>query len=130
MKFHDPREIEFSRRAKARRGRQRVIGREATIKEIEEAHKKKAVAGAIPVSKYFGIPGVYHLIRGDEIVYIGESACVYTRISEHIRAGEKRFDSFKIYRVDGSARRRKQREKHHIRQHAPILNIQHNPLMR
>ncbi len=38
----------------------------------------------IKVNSVFGLPGIYFLRTNNEIVYIGESNCVISRINEHI----------------------------------------------
>lgn len=46
------------------------------------------------------IPGIYFLIRGQEIVYVGKSSedCT-SRIQHHINSDKKKFDSFVILPV-------------------------------
>lgn len=38
--------------------------------------------------------GIYFLIQNNEIVYVGKSNSVYFRISQHLKHGTKKFDSF------------------------------------
>lgn len=99
--------------------------RDEIVARVTENQKKRYASGAIPTEKYFGISGVYILFRDCEIVYIGESACIFTRISEHIRTGEKLFDSFKYIPIEG-AKKRKRKERQMIKQHRPLLNVVHN----
>lgn len=49
------------------------------------------VKASIPFSF---VSGVYFLIQADEIVYVGQSVNVMSRIAQHRRDGEKDFDSF------------------------------------
>ena len=69
--------------------------------------------------------GIYALYLHDEIVYIGQSLNVFTRVDKHINEGVKDFDYFKVflchkYKLDKF-------EKELIRQHKPHYNIAHNP---
>jgi len=48
------------------------------------------VEGAMPLTL---LCGVYFLIRGGRVVYVGQSVNVLRRISEHMKGGA-RFDSF------------------------------------
>ena len=75
---------------------------------------------------FFGVSGVYYLIRGRKVIYIGESSCVYSRLSQHYKEGIKDFDTFAIERVDGE-QKRKQYEKRQIQRFRPVCNSVHNP---
>ena len=44
--------------------------------------------------------GVYFLYKGDEIVYVGQSICVWRRINTHIQEGFKDFDSYSVLPCD------------------------------
>lgn len=74
----------------------------------------------------YGVPGVYFLFRGDEILYIGESVCITTRISEHHRNMIIDFDSFLIFQIIENETERKKLEKTLIIKHAPVCNLIHN----
>lgn len=43
--------------------------------------------------------GIYFLILGDEIVYVGQSVDVLGRINTHYREGQKQFDSYSFVKV-------------------------------
>jgi prophage regulatory protein len=43
--------------------------------------------------------GIYFLIDGDQIVYIGKSINVFARIAEHQRNNEKKFDTFTYIQI-------------------------------
>ena len=43
--------------------------------------------------------GVYGLFDGDELVYIGQSTNLYSRIGNHIKEDVKKFDSFELFPV-------------------------------
>lgn len=74
---------------------------------------------------FFFVSGVYFLVRNKEIVYIGESGCVMTRISQHISEGVKQFDGFKIIKFE-TMKDRKDMEVYYIDKFRPIYNLQHN----
>lgn len=38
--------------------------------------------------------GIYYLLRGNRVVYIGQSTCIINRVSNHFVARKKRFDRF------------------------------------
>jgi hypothetical protein len=86
-------------------------------------HLKKKVKNKID---FFGVSGVYYLIKEKKIVYIGESYCVYSRLSQHFKENIKDFDSFVIERINGE-KQRKLAEKRAIKRHKPLLNSVHNP---
>lgn len=117
-------EIKGARRAGEVRRHQAGRTREDILMEIDNNAKLRLKRGSIAVRDVYGISGVYFLFRGVECVYIGESACVFTRIAEHLRSN-KDFDSFRFERVDGE-RNRKEYEKKLIKKHHPLLNFQHN----
>ena len=99
--------------------------RDEVVAKVTEDQRKRYAKGAIPLDKRFGISGVYLLFRDCEIVYIGESKCIYTRIAQHVQDEAKQFDSFKFIRVKGrKARLRKERQM--IKRHRPLLNVTHN----
>jgi hypothetical protein len=75
---------------------------------------------------FFGISGVYFLIRDNKIIYIGESSCVYSRIAQHYKEGIKEFNNFIIERVEGLEKRKKI-ERRHIKRFRPVCNLIHNP---
>lgn len=54
--------------------------------ELEEilSHKRD--------KKNYQVSGIYYLIKGDEIVYVGQARNIFSRISTHIMEKEKDFD--------------------------------------
>jgi predicted GIY-YIG superfamily endonuclease len=64
------------------------------VEAMQEAplSREEIVDGAIPISV---VCGIYFLIRGEQIVYVGQSTNVLRRIARHIYDG-KTFDSFTI----------------------------------
>lgn len=72
------------------------------------------------------ITGVYFLIRKAEIVYVGKSTNVSSRIGAHSRLG-KDFDSFSIIEID--LEYLDFEEERYIKKFRPILNIKKNPAL-
>ncbi len=116
-------EKEFDLKAKELRIKQKDM----SLKEIHEKkniyNKEQLIQDAIEVSSIFGLSGVYYLFNNLDIVYIGESECIITRISQHIKENIKIFTHYKLFICDD----RKQKEKKAIRKHRPIYNATHNP---
>lgn len=50
--------------------------------------------------RYTPISGVYFLIEGNEIVYVGQSIDVYNRVTSHALKGEKVFDRYAYIEVN------------------------------
>jgi hypothetical protein len=74
------------------------------------------VAHAIPASL---LSGVYFLIQHAEVVYVGQSADVFGRISKHLRSG-RQFDSFNV--IPCPAERRSELEALYIAALLPSQN--------
>lgn len=74
----------------------------------------------------FGIAGIYFLRHNGRIVYIGESDCVMTRVSNHISDGVKEFDTFTFQSFNGSKFARKDKESYLIKKYQPKYNMVHN----
>lgn len=53
------------------------------------ASREEVVAHAQPVTRHIG---VYFLVHGDEVVYVGQSVNVYGRVMGHFTGPEKQFD--------------------------------------
>lgn len=70
---------------------------------------------------------IYMLYDDKELVYIGETICFITRLSQHIKEGNKKFDSFKIRYYLENDKYRKNEEKRMIKKFKPKYNIIHNP---
>lgn len=96
------------------------------VEQIREKESENLCKGSINRFEVFGIKGIYFLFREGKLLYIGESECITTRISQHIMDGVKNFDSYKILPFDGIASERKKLEKKLIKKHAPLLNVVHN----
>jgi len=96
-------------------------------KELREKRNSNFSNGAFPVSDFFGISGIYFLFRDNEVVYVGESICIFSRLSQHFKSTEKEFTSFKYEKFEGNATERKKKEAKYIKKYRPILNFTHNP---
>ena len=64
--------------------------------------------------------GIYFLINGDEIVYVGQSVDIYSRISQHSKDVLKTFDNF--YILECPAEHLSILEAHFIFKFHPFLN--------
>lgn len=51
-----------------------------------------------------GVVGVYFLVdtNNDEVVYVGQSTCIKSRLTQHYRNGKKDFDAFYYQECDKS----------------------------
>lgn len=58
---------------------------------------EQVLAGRIPATET--VPGVYFLVSGEEIVYIGQSYDTMARVAAHKREQTKTFDSFYVHLV-------------------------------
>tara|TARA_R110000744_G_scaffold87840_3_gene171420 strand:- start:1337 stop:1735 length:399 start_codon:yes stop_codon:yes gene_type:complete len=96
-------------------------------KELKEKRNTNFSQGAFQVSDFFGISGVYYLLRDNEVVYIGESICIFSRLSQHFKSTEKEFNTFKYEKFEGSDLERKRKEAKLIKKYRPVLNFTHNP---
>lgn len=93
----------------------------------KEAKNKEQNLKRIPYNKlsdFFGVAGVYFLMQEDTVVYIGETSCIVSRLSQHRQ--DKEFNGFRMLRVDDETERLRL-EKAYIQKHAPKYNIIHNP---
>jgi excinuclease UvrABC nuclease subunit len=72
------------------------------------------------------VSGVYFLLRGEKIVYVGESNNCDYRIATHIHEGVKKFDGFYIFPIRGIYDR-KRNEKFLIKKLNPEYNVVHKP---
>lgn len=91
--------------------------------EMKLKEDMKLFEGSFSLIEFFGISGVYYLFRNEQLVYIGESACVFSRITEHIKEGVKEFTHFKYEACEN----RKELERSLIRKYRPIYNSTYNP---
>jgi len=75
------------------------------------------------VNEIFNQTGIYFLRQGKEIVYIGQSECVISRIVNHVRDTSKIFDSFSYSLCDKTETQRRQIEAFLIKRHQPKYNV-------
>lgn len=66
------------------------------------------------------LPGIYHFIKNEKIVYIGESSSIKRRVGQHILSNGEDFEV--RYQIIDDEDERKQREAEQIREHRPELN--------
>ena len=76
------------------------------------------IESSIPVENH---AGVYFLIKNKEVVYVGQTIDIFSRISKHRRLG-KEFDSFSFINCDDQAQRDKL-ETTYILALAPWMNL-------
>ena len=105
-----------------RRFLEQIRSKEATGKQ----HNLKRIPYN-KISDFFGVSGIYFLLQGEKLVYVGETSCVITRIMQHQQ--DKEFDGFRFLRID-NVERRLELEAVYIRRYAPKYNIAHNPTIR
>lgn len=67
------------------------------------------------------VPGIYFLIDGQEVVYVGQSMNLPLRIHQHRRANEKKFDRFTVYPCP--AKLLDKIERHYIQLLRPKYNL-------
>ncbi len=67
--------------------------------------------------------GIYFLYRGEDLVYIGCSGNIQTRIYQHLF--DKEFDSYKYIEIGGNINL-EEIERQLITKHKPIYNFTHN----
>jgi hypothetical protein len=93
-------------------------------KEIEDS-KRKSKERIKNKSFQFGIAGTYFLFFKGKLVYIGESKCVMSRVSNHFKEKVKEFDDYNMKEFKGSDKQRKAYEKRLIKRFKPKYNIRH-----
>lgn len=75
------------------------------------------------LKNFFNLSGVYFLYQDSQIVYVGESGCILSRIKQHTE--DKDFNRF-TYMLISCPDMRKVRERDMIRKHRPKYNTVHN----
>ena len=80
----------------------------------------------IKIEKFEKISGVYFLFREKRLVYIGESECVLSRLSQHFKEKIKEFDAYKVFKLIPNMEERKREEARLIKKFRPVLNFTHN----
>jgi excinuclease UvrABC nuclease subunit len=95
---------------------------------MKTLEREYIVSRSFPKPDVFGVncprSGVYFLIKDGEIVYIGKSVNLRSRLNTHRR--EKDFDSVYVLECEGDFPLF-MNEYNHIRKFRPVLNIPYNP---
>lgn len=73
----------------------------------------------------FNMIGCYFLWYQNNIVYIGESTCIMSRLVQHQKEGKKVFDRWTFKQISGSDKQRLSHEKKLIKHYKPKYNIVH-----
>lgn len=116
----------FDKQSKDLRKSQRYKTNKEILSELDYKEAIELSEGSIKLGEVFGLCGVYMLFLDSKLVYIGESNCITTRISQHFKDEIKEFDSYKIYSLIEDTSIRKREEKRLIKKYNPILNFTHN----
>lgn len=74
----------------------------------------------------FNIAGCYFLWDKNNIVYIGESTCIMSRLVQHQKEGKKAFDRWTFKEIKGTDKQRQAHEKKLIKHYKPKYNKVHN----
>lgn len=96
------------------------------FKDVKTRFAAKLISEKRPLSFHSFI---YALINKDEVVYIGQSDSLQSRIKSHIRDKEKEFDSWAIahkFPHNTTREEREKREARYIKIFKPKYNITHN----
>lgn len=93
-----------------------------TQRLIERLEKRYHVAN---IETLFFKPCIYFLKAKGNVVYIGETTSIMTRISQHLQENTKIFDSFTFEVFDGTTAERKFEESDLINRIKPFYNICH-----
>lgn len=112
------RQVEFSAAIKNMKSRE-------VVDAIRDIDQSKAYVDVRKVEKVFLKSGVYFLFKDKKVVYIGESHCVISRVSQHTQEGIKEFDEFRLIYIEGERDREKE-EKKMIRKFRPVYNYTFN----
>jgi hypothetical protein len=94
---------------------------EVELPGVEEA---PALTGFKDVTSIL-VAGVYVLLFGIIIVYVGQARCLAVRIGQHREQGKIKFDSAKIFPCEHRGRRNSV-EKSLIKKFNPKYNVRHN----
>ncbi|WP_250518638.1 phage integrase Arm DNA-binding domain-containing protein [Caballeronia sp. ATUFL_M1_KS5A] len=119
------RAIEYAKQAnelvdldRARKEANRIAIKHANVDEKGLLDGNSIVTKAI---RYDQVCGVYFLIHGDMIVYVGQSRNILTRLAQHQSECAKIFDSF--YMIECKASDLDRIEALYIRKFRPIYNV-------
>lgn len=73
----------------------------------------------------FNLVGCYFLWYKNNIVYVGESTCIMSRLVQHQKEGKKVFDRWTFKQVSGTDIQRQSHERKLIKHYKPKYNITH-----
>lgn len=90
-----------------------------TPPHLKTAHKHLVISGASKWGSQFS--GVYFLIHDNDVVYVGESLNVYSRINTHALDKDKTFTHY--YVIFCPPEHRKELEKSYIKDFSPVYNV-------
>jgi excinuclease UvrABC nuclease subunit len=93
-------------------------------KELRSKGKKKDLKDPFKLKRIKkednGITGIYFLFNLDEVVYIGQSKNINSRIAQHISENEKEFDCFSF--ITCNKNQLNKLEEKYIFHHSPLYN--------
>jgi hypothetical protein len=95
------------------------------VREVETADLlewETIIRIAVPAKT--AVCGVYFLLQGNRIVYVGQSGNVHVRLESHRREGTKKFDRYAI--VECGAKKLDALEAKYIAKYSPKYNIMSN----
>jgi hypothetical protein len=78
------------------------------------------------VEELFATPVIYFLEHNGNVVYVGQSESLMTRISQHFAENTKIFTTFSFIPFKGSYKQRLNAEKKYIKNLCPFYNKVHN----
>ncbi len=80
----------------------------------------------LSVEPLFFTPVIYFLECNEQVVYVGQTTSLMTRITQHIQENTIVFTTFKYIVFKGSDKERLLQGKKFIKQIKPIYNVTHN----
>ncbi len=90
----------------------------------------KGVIGTVDITRNYVICGVYFLCDGDEVIYVGSSINVYSRISDHQRERDRGYANSKpfnrVHFLKCEASELEQLENKYIEEFKPRCNGRHS----
>lgn len=86
-------------RIRARVGAAERVSTGHSLDAVASAHRFELLAKAIPVQLEATGSGIYFLFRRGEVVYVGQSETICTRVAQHMADKKKVFDSYSWVRV-------------------------------
>jgi hypothetical protein len=56
-----------------------------------------AINGLCHIPIHASFSGIYFLCHGDDVVYVGQSTCIFQRIGQHVAEEKKQFDHHRVF---------------------------------